>query len=103
MIAELRLKSQITIPKPIVDAIGLSVGDKLEVSEKDGTICLVPVAVYPKAYVKSLEDLYSVLDADAAKNLREAEKARAGGARDYSLTEFKANMFKAVKRGARAK
>lgn len=103
MIAELRARSQITIPKAIADAIGLSVGDKLEVSESDGAIRLVPVAVYPKAYVKGLEDMFSALDADTANNLREAERARAGGVRDYSLPEFKSNMLKAVKRGARTK
>lgn len=103
MIAELRARSQITIPKAIADAIGLSVGDKLEVSESDGAIHLVPVAVYPKAYVKRLEDMFSVLDANTANNLREAERARAGGARDYSLAEFKGNMLKAVRRGARTK
>lgn len=58
---------------------------------------------YPKAYVKSLEGMFSALDTETAKNLRDAEKARAGGVRDYSLTEFKGNMLKAVKRGARAK
>lgn len=103
MIAELRGKSQITIPKAIVDAIGLSVGDKLDVSERDGAIRLVPVAVYPKAYVKGLEEMFSALDAKTAKNLCEAEKSRTDGIRDYSLAEFKGNMLKAVKRGARTK
>lgn len=103
MIAELRGKSQITIPKAIVDAIGLSVGDKLDVSERDGAICLIPVAVYSRAYVKGLEDMFSTLDVKTAKNLCEAEKSRTDGIRDYSLAEFKGNMLKAVKRGARTK
>ena len=55
MIAELRQKSQITIPKSIVSSLSLSAGDKLEVYEKDGVIYMVPVAVYPKAYVEELE------------------------------------------------
>ena len=54
MLAELREKSQITIPKGIVSLLGLSKGDKLEVYEKDGVICMCPVAVYPKKYVEGL-------------------------------------------------
>ena len=54
MLAELRTKSQITLPKDIVVSLGLSDGDKLDVYEKDGMICMVPVAVYPKKYVNEL-------------------------------------------------
>ncbi len=56
MLAELRQKSQITIPKEIVVKLGLSEGDKLEVFEQDGTICMLPVAVYPKKYIDDLRD-----------------------------------------------
>ncbi|HHX93385.1 MAG TPA: AbrB/MazE/SpoVT family DNA-binding domain-containing protein, partial [Clostridiales bacterium] len=35
MLAELRPKSQITIPKELVEKLGLSEGDKLEIYEKD--------------------------------------------------------------------
>ena len=55
MLAELRAKSQITIPKELVSNLGLSEGDQLEVFEKDGMICLMPVAVYPKGYVEALQ------------------------------------------------
>lgn len=54
MIAELREKGQITIPKEIVKALALSKGDRFEVIEKDGAIMLVPVVVYPKNYVDSI-------------------------------------------------
>lgn len=56
MLAELKQKSQVTIPKDIVKKFSLSVGDKFEVFEKDGLICLMPVVVYPKAYVDELKD-----------------------------------------------
>ena len=56
MLAELRTKSQITLPKDIVSTLGLAEGDKLEVYEKDGMICMVPVAVYPKKYVDDLHN-----------------------------------------------
>ena len=54
MLAELRVKSQITIPKEIISTLGLSEGDKLDIFEKDGMICLMPVVVYPKKYVDEL-------------------------------------------------
>lgn len=56
MLAELRTKSQITIPKEIISSLGLSEGDKLEVYEENGVICLMPVTVYPKKYVDELHN-----------------------------------------------
>ena len=55
MIAELRPKSQITIPKELVDKLGLSEGDKLEIYEENGIICIMPVVVYPKKYINQLQ------------------------------------------------
>jgi len=54
VLAELRPKSQITLPKEIVSRLGLNEGDKLDVSERDGMITIVPVAVYPKKYLDEL-------------------------------------------------
>ena len=56
MLAELRAKSQITLPKDIVKKLGLSEGDKLEITEQNGVISIVPVTVYPKRY---LDDLHA--------------------------------------------
>lgn len=56
MLAELRQKSQITIPKEIIVKLGLSEGDKLDIFEKDGSICIMPVAVYPKKYLDELRE-----------------------------------------------
>lgn len=56
MLAELRQKSQITIPKEIVVKLGLSEGDKLDVFERDGAIYMLPVSVYPKKYLDELRD-----------------------------------------------
>jgi len=55
MLAELRTKSQITIPKDIIVKLGLSEGDKLDIFEKDGLICIMPVVVYPKQYIDKLK------------------------------------------------
>lgn len=56
MLAELRQKSQITIPKEIITKLGLNEGDKLDISEKDGLIQLMPVVVYPKKYIDELQN-----------------------------------------------
>ena len=56
MLAELRAKSQITIPKELVDRLGLSEGDKLDIYEKDGLLYMMPVIVYPKKYLDELRD-----------------------------------------------
>ena len=56
MLAELRHKSQVTIPKEIIVKLGLSEGDKLDIFEKDGSICIMPVVVYPKKYVNELRE-----------------------------------------------
>ena len=44
--------------------LGLSEGDKLEVYEKDGVICLMPVTVYPKGYVDELHREITELKSD---------------------------------------
>lgn len=56
MLTELRKKSQITIPKEIIEKLGLSEGDKLEITEKDGAIYITPVVVYPKEYIEDLQE-----------------------------------------------
>jgi AbrB family looped-hinge helix DNA binding protein len=56
MIMELRKKSQITIPKDIIINLGLKEGDKLEISEHDGVIQIMPVVVYPKKYIADLKN-----------------------------------------------
>lgn len=66
MLAELRQKSQITIPKEIISKLGLSEGDKLDIFEKDGTICIMPVAVYPKKYLDELREEISDVKAKIA-------------------------------------
>lgn len=56
MLAELRQKAQITIPREIIIKLGLSEGDKLDVFEKDGSICMMPVTVYPRKYLEELKE-----------------------------------------------
>ena len=55
MLVELKAKSQVTIPKDIVQSIELNQGDQFEVTEDNGKIVLVPVAVYPEHVIRSLK------------------------------------------------
>ena len=48
MLAEIRGRSQITIPAEIIKKLGISEGDKFDIMERDGGIFLCPVVVYPK-------------------------------------------------------
>lgn len=64
MLAELRQRSQITIPKELIKKLNLNEGDKFDVYEQDGIIHLMPVAVYPKKYV---EDLRKEIEATKEK------------------------------------
>jgi antitoxin MazE len=51
MIVDLKQKSQVTIPKKIVEKLNLKVGDKIDIEEKDGKLILTPVAIVPKDQV----------------------------------------------------
>lgn len=55
MLVELKAKSQITIPKDIVNSMDLNQGDQFEVIEDNGRIVLVPVAIYPEHVIKELK------------------------------------------------
>ena len=57
MLAELKERSQITIPKRVVNELSLRVGDRFEVVVQQGEIHLVPVVVYPKSQIEKLEQL----------------------------------------------
>jgi AbrB family looped-hinge helix DNA binding protein len=57
MLAELRSRSQITIPAEIIKSLDIHEGDQFEVIEKDGGIFLCPIVVYPKAKMEALKKL----------------------------------------------
>ena len=61
MIIELRKKSQITLPKEIVNELNLLEGDKFEVTIENGVIKLEPVAIYSKRYIAKLTEEIQIL------------------------------------------
>lgn len=54
MLAEIRGRSQITIPAEIIKSLNISEGDRFEVTERDGGIFLCPVVVYPKEKMEKI-------------------------------------------------
>lgn len=66
MLAELRSRSQITIPAEIIKNLGISDGDKFEIVQKDGGIFLCPVVVYPKEKMLALAKLLKEVEQDTA-------------------------------------
>jgi len=67
MLIELRKKSQITIPKEIVNELHLEEKDQLEISIKNGVIMIEPVAVYSKSYIQKLEETVMRINEDPSK------------------------------------
>lgn len=65
LLAEIRGRSQITIPAEIIKSLGISEGDKFEVIEKDGGIFLCPVVVYPKDKIMKIAKIIKESETDA--------------------------------------
>ena len=67
MIIELRKKSQITIPKEIINELNLQEKDQLDISIKNGVIVIEPVAIYSKSYIQKLEETVMRINEDTSK------------------------------------
>jgi len=48
MLIDFKQKSQVTIPKDLVERLKLKIGDKLDIEEKDGKLVITPVVIIPK-------------------------------------------------------
>jgi AbrB family looped-hinge helix DNA binding protein len=67
MIIELRKKSQITIPKEIINELNLKEKDQLDISIQEGIIVIEPVATYSKSYIQKLEETVMRINEDPSK------------------------------------
>ena len=67
MLAEIRGRSQITIPAEIIKKMGISEGDKFDIVEKDGGIFLCPVVVYPKDKLVKIAKLIKETENDITR------------------------------------
>jgi AbrB family looped-hinge helix DNA binding protein len=83
----MRSRSQVTIPKEIVDELKLKSGDRFEVFVKDGMICFMPVAVYPKVYVDTLKSI-------AAETVSQYNAGNESGINDIDALINDLNMVK---------
>lgn len=69
MLAEIRGRSQITIPAEIIKKLGISEGDKFDITEKDGGIFLCPVVVYPKDKIAKIAKILKESESDTKKQI----------------------------------
>ena len=67
MLAEIRGRSQITIPSEIIKKLGISEGDKFDIMERDGGIFLCPVVVYPKDKIAKIAKIRKESENDTKK------------------------------------
>ncbi len=67
MLAEIRGRSQITIPAEIIKKLGICEGDKFDIIEKDGGIFLCPVVVYTKEKMAKIAKIIKESEADLSK------------------------------------
>ena len=67
MLAEIRGRSQITIPAEIIKKLGISEGDKFDIMEKDGGRGLCPVVVYPKDKIAKIAKILKESESDTKK------------------------------------
>ena len=67
MLAEIRGRSQITIPSEIIKKLGISEGDKVDIMERDGGIFLCPVVVYPKDKIAKIAKILKESESDTKK------------------------------------
>ena len=75
MLTALSVKSQITLPKPLVDKLGVYVGDSFDIYEKEGVICLTPAANAKKSnWPKELVEYQNLIDNETF--LKETEEER---------------------------
>ena len=67
MLAEIRGRSQITIPAEIIKKLGIVEGDKFDIMEKDGGIFLCRVVVYPKDKIAKIAKILKESENDTKK------------------------------------
>lgn len=67
MLAEIRGRSQITIPAELIKKLGISEGDKFDIIEKDGGIFLCPVVIYPKEKITKIARLIKESENEISK------------------------------------
>lgn len=68
MLTTMKKKSQVTIPKNLVDELGLKPGDSLDARVSNGVITLIPMALYPKASIEKIKADVTAIDSGERAN-----------------------------------
>lgn len=63
-------RSQITLPKSIVDALNLREGDQLDVRLEDGRIILEPTITIPRSQAWFWSEKWQAMEGEAEEDLR---------------------------------
>ncbi len=70
MLVDFKDKSQVTIPSKLVKQLNLKPGDKLEVTEEDGRIILVPVTIIPRDQAWFYSEQWQKEEAEIEKQIK---------------------------------
>jgi AbrB family looped-hinge helix DNA binding protein len=93
---KLKEKSQVTIPKQLIDQLGLKTGDRFDASVAGGIITLVPMELYPRPVMEKVKASVS-----AAGKGRQASEEALDGIRalfgSMSQTSMSSETFAASK------
>jgi antitoxin MazE len=73
MLIEFKQKSQVTIPKKMVDKLNLKRGDLIDISEVEGKLLLVPVATVPRDQMWFYSPEWQIGEKEVSKQLKEGK------------------------------
>lgn len=90
MLVDFKQKSQVTIPKKLVEKLNLKEGDKISIEEEEGKLILTPVAVIPKDQLWFYTPEWQVGEKEVDKQIKEG-KIHATKTLDKLLKDLKLN------------
>lgn len=70
MLTQLRGRSQITIPKNIIESLGLKEGDNLNIEIENGKIIVKPVVMIPKDQAWFWTDEWQEAEKEVAEDIK---------------------------------
>lgn len=73
MLIDLKQKSQVTIPKDLVEKLKLKIGDKLDIVEKDGKLVITPVVIVPKDQVWYYSEKWQQMEKEVDEQIARGE------------------------------
>ena len=95
MLIDIKQKAQVTIPKKVMDKLGLQIGDKVEIDTTDCQITITPVVIVPKdQFWFYSKRLFNELDIEMTGENLEKEMLKTGYSKEYAKKHAEAyNKF----------